>query len=130
MQVQLPTPNKTTDRLLVERLWALLPEDKRVELITAGTGLVEVNIDTNIAFRRGVSVKLTPSHAVILFKLAAAYPKVVKVTDLMLAVHGYRTAKSPNTIRIMVDGLRKRVAPLHATIENKYGEGYRLELAI
>lgn len=120
----------------LESLWSRLGPEARFAAAARmardlGIDKVVVNIDRNTAERRDVTVKLTPGHTAILYALAKAYPTVVSLDDLGTALWGgvVGRRRSKQTIRVMMHDLRKRVAPLAATIENQLGRGYRLELS-
>lgn len=91
-------------------------------------GHITVCLLTNTAMRDGVAVKLSPNQAVVLHELAGCFPSLASVDAMHRALWGANPTHSANTVRVMINGLRKRLAPLKATIENKSGCGYRLEL--
>jgi DNA-binding response OmpR family regulator len=116
-------------------LQRLTPEQRYAEIshLTRRLGgeRVLVNLDRNTAMRGDVTVELSPSQTVIMHKLCAAYPFVVSVGEIASALWGPQSLhKDLNTVRVMITAMRRRIAPLQASIENKFSKGYRLELAL
>jgi DNA-binding response OmpR family regulator len=90
-----------------------------------------VDLASNTVSRKGVVIRLQPNWAVLVWKLAQAHPYIVPIETLRQAVWGLRMApadKQIQNLRVMVSQVRRHLETLNATIENKHGKGYRLEL--
>lgn len=112
-----------------------LPTKARADAISAMAGMLypddlRIDLDRNVAVRRGVRVMLPPSHAAVLHVLHARYPTTVPLRDLAVALWGQRYPHHDiNAIRQTVVRLRRDIGAVKAGIVNDWGRGYRLVLA-
>ena len=88
-----------------------------------------VNLDSNTATRRGVCRQLTPNEAVLLYALIEAWPGCASLIDMARALWGANRFDL-NTVRVMISGMRRKLAILDITIRNVHGVGYRLEYRV
>jgi len=88
-----------------------------------------VSLNKFTAHRAGKIVRLSPSETTILHCLLKVHPKIISMRDLHRAVHGTKVVRSVNTLRVMINHLRKRVEKeLSITVHNHFGKGYSLQI--
>lgn len=94
--------------------------------------VINVDLNTNIAERNSVRLKLRENPAAALYCLCKAYPNYASARDLRLAIWGKSEADNPqlsdNTLRVLISQMRNQLVPLGASITSKHGVGYRLDL--
>jgi DNA-binding response OmpR family regulator len=85
-----------------------------------------LNTETGVASRGGRTVMLTPRRARLLQALLDGGLNFLTVANIFRALGGPKTAG--NNARVTISELRALLEPLHVSIYNRHGVGYRLEL--
>jgi len=86
-----------------------------------------VDINTNILMRGGVTIRVTPSEAVLVHAMLEAGKEPVSVEALNHALHGNVPCRT-NTTRVIISALRKKLVPLRANVSAYHRKGYTIEL--
>lgn len=91
-----------------------------------------ISLETNTVSRDGVVLHLHPQQAEVLWALQRASPRTVTYEQLESAMYGPRGSRSDNVnliLKVAISVMRKKLKPLRIGIENRYGEGYALNVA-
>lgn len=111
-----------------------LPPNEKAEVIASiAYRLVpenlSVSLSTNTASRCDVVVRLQPNQASVLYTLNAKYPMRASLHEIAVGLWGQEHRnREINSIRVLIVGLRRLLAPLNVGIINDMGRGYRLAL--
>jgi DNA-binding response OmpR family regulator len=90
---------------------------------------VSLNVDLAQVSRGGERVRLTPDQFAIFEALFENYPRVAMTGSIEHRVYDARDSEPhPNSIKVHVCNLRRRLADLNLSIVAEYGRGYRLEI--
>lgn len=89
-----------------------------------------VCLQSNVATRLGLTVKLSPHRAVMLAALIDRHPRAAAVTHIAARLWGAEDGpeNERNTIAVQMAHLRRSLAPLGVQIPLRYKTGYRLVL--
>ena len=75
------------------------------------------------------SSRLSPQCADIFQVLLEAYPALVPAERIIMRVGGYETDLNVKALTVQMCHLRKALKGVPVKIANRYGQGYRLEMA-
>ena len=89
---------------------------------------LSIDLTNNTVTRFGKTVKLTPTQAVILWRLHQTPDDIVTLPELHAAVYGKGRQRSNNVVRVILNDMVKRVTSLRISARNYHGKGYKIDL--